>query len=221
MVYGSTVLKGITAPAAAVSVRIGGKTYSCKANSKGNYAIKKIPVVKYGTSFKLTFKLGGQSITKTVKVGKGKSTVYTPYYTYIDTTSVPVQITNAHAGDQLVVQIGGKKYYKKITKASSKITVKVPISKPGKYGIKMAVKLKNKFKQDLVVFYDYVYLSDTVHVGDSKAKVRWLTGWNDPVEKTYSAYGETWYYDWYGDDSHDAYLYFDADGKVTDWFIYD
>ena len=192
MVYGSTVLKGITAPAAAVSVRIGGKTYSCKADSKGNYAIQKIPVVKYGTAFKLSFKLGGQTITKTVTVGKGKSTVYTPYYTYMNTTSVPVQITNAHAGDQLVIQIGEKKYYKNITSTVSKTTVKVPISKPGKYGIKMAVKLKNKFKQDLVVFYDYVYLSDTVYVGYTKDKVKWLTYWNDPVEKSYTAYGETW-----------------------------
>lgn len=222
MVYGSTVLKGITAPAAAVSVPIGGKTYSCKADSKGNYAIQKIPVVKYGTAFKLSFKLGGQTITKTVTVGKGKSTVYTPYYTYMNTTSVPVQITNAHAGDQLVIQIGEKKYYKNITSTVSKTTVKVPISKPGKYGIKMAVKLKNKFKQDMVVFYDYVYLSDTVYVGYTKDKVKWLTYWNDPVEKSYTAYGETWYYDWEGDDGiHDAYLYFDADGKVTDWTIYD
>lgn len=221
MIYGSTVLKGKTAPSAAVSVRYGGKTYSCKADSKGYYAVKKIPVVKYGTKFKLTYKLAGTSITKTVKVGKGKSTLYTPNYTYKNTTSIPVRITNAHGGDQVIIQIAGKKYYKKIGRSTSKITVKVPIRKPGKYGIKMAVKLKNKFKQDMAVYYDYVYLSDTVYVGYTKAKVKWLTGWNDPDEKTYSAYGETWYYDWDGDDIHDAYLYFDTNGKVTNWYVYE
>ena len=177
--------------------------------------------MKVGTRLTLVYKLQGSSISKVVTIGKGKSTVYTPYYTYMYTTQVPVEVVNVHSGDQIKIAFDGKVYTRTFSGSYNKITVKVDIKKPNKYGIKMAVKLKNKFGQDLAIYYDYIYISNVVHVGDTKAKVRWLADWNDPVGKEYTAYGETWEYDWDGDDYTDAYLYFDADGKVTDWLIFD
>ena len=220
-VYGTTILKGKTAPSSTVSVSIQGKTFTAKADSNGSYTIKGIPVLKVGTRLTLVFKLQGFSISKVVTIGKGKSTVYTPYYTYMYTTQVPVEVVNVHSGDQIKIAFDGKVYTRTFSGSYNKITVKVDIKKPNKYGIKMAVKLKNKFGQDLAIYYDYIYISNVVHVGDTKAKVRWLADWNDPVGKEYTAYGETWEYDWDGDDYTDAYLYFDADGKVTDWLIFD
>lgn len=219
VVYGTTALTGTTAAFSTVSTTIGGKTYSAAADAEGNFSIKNVPFVKIGASVKVTFRLQGYSISRSATVTKGKSTLYTPYYTYKDTTSVPVEVTNAHSGDKLIITINGRSFYRTIKQSYSKITPSVAIKKTNKYGIKMTVKLLNKFGQELASYNDYVYHSDTVHVGDTKAKVRWLTGWNDPVRKEYHSYGETWCYDWDDEEGEDAYLYFDADGKVTDWWI--
>lgn len=212
-------MTGTTAAFSTVSTTIGGKTYSAAADAEGNFSIKNVPFVKIGASVKVTFRLQGYSISRSATVTKGKSTLYTPYYTYKDTTSVPVEVTNAHSGDKLIITINGRSFYRTIKQSYSKITPSVAIKKTNKYGIKMTVKLLNKFGQELASYNDYVYHSDTVHVGDTKAKVRWLTGWNDPVRKEYYSYGETWCYDWDDEEGEDAYLYFDADGKVTDWWI--
>ena len=219
-VYGSTVLKGKTAPSATASVRIGGKTFTGKADSSGTYKIKKVPAVKIGTNLKLTFKLGGASIAKTVKVGKGNSKLSTPYV-YKDSTKVPVTVTNTHGSDKIIISIGGKQYTKKIGKAYSRTTVTVPISKPKKYGIKMTIKLKNKFNQQLASYSAYVYLRSMVRRGDTKAMVKWIPRWNRPSTKDVFSYGELWWYDnWMGNEDSDASLSFDENGKVDDWSIY-
>ena len=220
MIYGSTVLKGKTAPSATVSVRIGGKTYTAKANSSGIYKIQKIPVAKYGTNLKLTYKLCGTSITKTVKVGKGNSKVSSPYV-YKDSTKIPVTVNNAHSGDKIVISIGGKQYTKKFNKAYSRTTVTVPIKKPKKYGIKMTIKLNNKFNQQLASYSAYVYLRSMVRKGDTKAIVKWIPRWNSPSSREVSSNGEIWWYEnWDEDLSPEAFLYFNKKGKVDDWIYY-
>ena len=220
MIYGSTVLKGKTVPSATVSVRIGGKTYTGKADSSGIYKIQRVPVVKYGTNLKLTYKLCGTSITKTVKVGKGNYKISSSYV-YKDSTKILVTVTNTHGSDKIVINIGGKQYTKKIGKAYSRTTVTVPISKPNKYGIKMTIKLNNKFNQQLASYSAYVYLRNMVRKGDTKAIVKWIPRWNSPSEKDVSSYGENWWYEhWDEDDYYDAYLSFDEKGKVDDWTLY-
>ena len=220
MVYGSTVLKGKTAPSATASVRIGGKTFTGKADSSGTYKIQKIPVVKIGTNLKITFKLGGASIAKTVKVGKGNSKLSSSYV-YKDSTKIPVTVTNAHGSDKIVINIGGKQYTKKIGKAYSRTTVTVPISKPNKYGIKMTIKLNNKFNQQLASYSAYVYLRSMVRKGDTKGMVKWIPRWNSPSERNVYSDWESWWYEyWDDDDDYDANLSFDEKGKVDDWTLY-
>ena len=220
MTYGSTVLKGKTVPSATVSVRIGGKTYSGKADSSGIYKIQRVPVVKYGTKLKLTYKLCGTSITKTVKVGKGNSKISSSYV-YKDSTKIPVTVTNTYGSDKIVINIGGKQYTKKIGKAYSRTTVTVPISKPNKYGIKMTIKLNNKFNQQLASYSAYVYLRSMVRKGDTKEIVKWIPRWNSPSRKNVYSDWESWWYDnWMGKEGSDANLSFDENGKVDDWSIY-
>lgn len=218
--YGSGYINGTGAPNSKASVTIGGKTYSTTVNSKGNFVIRNVPYVKIGTVLSVKFTLQGQSATKKIKILKGTHSVYTPYYTYKDSTAVSVQLKNVHSGDKVKISVNGKTYYRTFKNTYKAITVKVGIKKPGKYGIKMTTSLLNKFNQEMAKMTEYVYHSDTVHVGDSKSKVKWLTGWNDPDHINYYSTGEQWCYDWmYNDGITDAYLYFDANGKVTDWWV--
>lgn len=220
--YGSGYINGTGAPNSKASVVIGGKTYSTTVNAKGNFVIRNVPYIKIGTVVNVKFTLQGQSATKKIKILKGSHSVYTPNYTYKDSTSVSVQVKNVHSGDKIKITVNGKNYYRTFKNTYKTITVDVNIKKPGKYGITMTTRLLNKFDQEMAKMSEYVYLSDTVHVGDSKSKVKWLTYWNDPDHINYYSTGEQWCYDWkYDDGISDAYLYFDTNGKVTDWWIED
>ena len=215
--YGTTEVKGKTAPSATVSASILGKAYSVKANSKGEYAFKNIPILKVGTKIVLSFKLQGQSISKTITVNKGNSSVRATKYIYKDSTQVPVEVKNVHSGDKVVMSIDGKLYSRTFKGSYSRITVNIGIKKPDKYGFRMVVKLKNKFDQDLALQYNNVYYGTTVRIGDTKAKVKWITGWNNPEEIEYDSSEEWWWYDFNGDGSTDGCLVFDKNGKVTYW----
>ena len=220
MTYGSTVLKGKTVPSATVSVRIGGKTYTGKADSSGIYKIQRVPVVKYGTNLKLTYKLCGTSITKTVTVAKGNSKVSSPYV-YKDSTKVPVTVNNVHSGDKIIISIDGKQYTKTFTKAYTRTTETLTIKKPNKYGIKMVIKLNNKFNQQLASYSAYVYLRSMVRKGDTKEIVKWIPRWNSPSQRNvYSDWESWWYDDWMGKENNEANLTFDENGKVDDWAFY-
>ena len=189
------------------------------------------PSLQYGdSSFEITAKLPGTArltvedfdgrisyIDVTVK--QGKSTIETAKWVYKNTKKVTVKATNVVKGDKIKLKIGKKTYTKKITKTAQKASVKFKIKKPGFYGKKYNLTLIRK-KKVVAKERDYVYLSNNVHVGDTKKKVKWLTSWNDPVKKNKTAYTEQWCYDWDEDGYHDAYLYF-RKGRVTDWSIYD
>ncbi len=160
----------------------------------------------------------GRKSVINVTVKQGKSKIESVNYIYKKTKSVKVKVTNALKGDVIKLKIGKKTYKKKITKKALKTTVKIKIKQPGFYGKKYKLTLVRKGKT-VAKKSDYVYLSDTVYVGYTKKKVRWLTFWNAPRKKNYSAYSEQWCYDWNGDGLHDAYLYF-RNGKVSNWQIY-
>lgn len=218
--YGSGYINGTGAPYSKASVTIGKKTYSTTVNAKGNFVIRNVPYVKIGTVLSVKFTLQGQSATKKIKILKGTHSVYAPNYTFKDNKSVTVQLKNVHSGDKIKITVNGKNYYREFKNTYKSITVDVAIKKPQKYGIKMTIYLLNRFNQELAKTTDYIYHSDTVTLGDSKAKVKWLVGWNEPIKKEYYSWGEVWYYDWNDDDGiTDAALYFDSKGKVTDWWV--
>ena len=217
--YGGTKISSSTTPGAKVTAKIGTKTYKATADAKGKYTIK-IPVVKIGTKITLKFTSGSSSLTKTITVKKCSSDIETTYWVYKNSTKVRGAAFNVHAGDYVKVTINGKTYKKTFTKNASSPSFSIPIKKPGKYGIKMKTELFNKFGQQMAVENEYVYLSDTVHTGDTKAKVKWLTSWNDPDKINYYTGSEQWCYDWDGDGWHDAYLYF-RNGRVSSWQVFE
>ncbi len=152
-------------------------------------------------------------IKLTVKLGK--SEVYSSKWIYKNTKNVKIKAENVQKGDVLKLKIGKKTYTKKIKKDALETSIKFKIKKPGFYGKKYKITLNRKGKV-VAKESEYVYLSDTVYVGYTKKKVKWLTGWNSPDHKNISAYTEQWCYDWDGDGWTDAYLYF-RNGKVSNW----
>ena len=215
--YGCRTISGSTKEGTTVSVIINNKTYSCVAGSEDmitNFSIG-IPLVRIGT-LTVSFVNGNETCTRNVKVVKD-SEIETTGWVLKNSTKVPVLVTNAHKGDIVKVTIGKKVYKKKITKNKAKLKLKFKIKKPGRYKLRMKTVLYNKFGQVLARENEYVYLSNTVHVGDSKKKVRWLASWSKPYRKNKYTNSEQWCYDWDDDPGMDAYLYFDSRGRVTGW----
>lgn len=164
---------------------------------------------------------GVKSIIKvTVKEKTLKSKIEATNWIYKNSQKVNVKAKNVKKGDIIKLTIGKKTYKKKVTKTASTYKVKIKIKKPGFYGKKYKLTLNRKGKV-VAKEQTYVYLSNYVHVGDSKKKVKWLTNWNDPVQKNQYTYSEQWCYDWNDDGLFDAYLHFNNKGKVTSWTIYD
>lgn len=167
----------------------------------------------------LKFSNGQQSILNvTVVAGSvGKSSVKAKKTIYKNTKKVKVVAKNVLKGDKIKLKIGKKTYTKKIKEAADSKTVTFKIKKPGFYGKKYTLSLVRK-KKTIAKSRKYVYLSDTVYVGYTKKKVKWLKYWNDPDKKNKSSYSEQWVYYW-GDET--AYLYFNNKGVVTNWQIYE
>ncbi len=183
-----------------------------------DYALKVVPKLPGKTVIKIKDVNGNTNkITLTVKLGKAK--VESTNWVYKNSKSVKVKAYNVKKGDVLKLKIGKKTYTKKIKKTAFETSVKFSIKKPGFYGKKYNLTLKRGGKV-VAKESQYVYLSDTVYVGYTKKKVKWLVYWNDPDAKNYSAYSEQWCYDWSGDGLYDAYLYF-RNGKVSNWQIFD
>ncbi len=175
--------------------------------------------LKNGTAkVTVTFSTGDKSVF-TVYVGKvdKKSIIKAKGYIFKNSKKVKVSVTNVKKGDRIKLKIGNKTYTKKITKAAAKKTVTIKISKPGFYGKKYKLSLVRKGKT-IASSKKYVYLSDTVYVGYTKKQVKWLIDWKDPDRINQSAYSEQWCYDW-GDER--AYLYFNNNGVVTNWQIFE
>ena len=216
VIYGATSITNKTTPGAKVTAKIGKKTYKATAAANGKYTIK-IPVVKIGTKIKMKFSSANTSLAKTVTVKKSASKIETTAWVYKDSSKVKGKTVKVHKGDYIKIKINGRTYKKKIKKNANSFKFSIKIKKPNKYGIRMTTELYNKFNQRLSIEKEYVYKSNYVYVGDSKATVKWLTGWNDPYKRNYYSTGEQWCYDWDGDGFSDAFLYF-RNGKVSDWY---
>ena len=165
----------------------------------------------------MKFSSANTSLAKTVTVKKSASKIETTAWVYKDSSKVKGKTVKVHKGDYIKIKINGRTYKKKIKKNANSFKFSIKIKKPNKYGIRMTTELYNKFNQRLSIEKEYVYKSNYVYVGDSKATVKWLTGWNDPYKRNYYSTGEQWCYDWDGDGFSDAFLYF-RNGKVSDWY---
>ena len=176
---------------------------------------------KVGTSVLTVYDDYDHSISASVHVTvvSDTSSIESVDYIYKKTKTVKVRATNVVKGDIISFKIGKRTYNKKIKKTEDNANIKIKIKAPGFYGKKYKLTLVRK-KKIVAKEIDYVYLSNRVTMGDTKKKVRWVTGWNSPVRKNVYAYSEQWCYDWDDDGITDAYLYF-RNNKVVNWHTYE
>ncbi len=188
------------------------------ANIKDEYFVI-LKTYKVGQTTLTIETYDGQITVINITVVLDKPKIETTEWLYKNSSKAVIKVQNASKGDIVCLKIGNREYKKKISKNSVTAKIKIRIARPGFYGKKYKLTLL-RGKKTVAREVDYVYLSNTVHVGDSKKKVRWITSWNNPDKINYYTYSEQWCYDWEGDDGiHDAYLYF-RNGKVSGWQIY-
>jgi hypothetical protein len=124
----ATVVSGKTEKYATVSVKIGTKTYSKKADVDGNYKVT-IPVQNAGTSLKVTAKdsAGAVSASRTVSVERVAPDV--PVVNAVKSTSTSVT-GNAEKNSTVTAKIGTKSYSAKVD-AYGKFKITIPKQKIG------------------------------------------------------------------------------------------
>ena len=132
---------------------------------------------------------------------------------YRNSKSVTVTLKNPVKGSTVIVQIGNKKYKKKVGKGKK---VKVKIKKPKKYGkrIYIDVKYKGKWIGTTDSYgYDTVYYAKSIKKGMTKKQFKHTRYYWGSPDDTASASGG-WTY-WYYDDG--SYIGFKK-GKVKYWY---
>lgn len=207
-------IKGKTLSGAAISSKVGGKTYSVKANKSGKFSIK-IPIVKVGTKISITIKYNNGTKTYTRKIAKPGVSISTPTI-YRTTKTIKVTAKNVHKGDKISIKVGKKTYTKKIKKDATKVTYKQKIKKT-KEGSKITITVKNKFKQTVYSGSKKVYYASKIKKGMTKKQCKLVPGWEHPDDKYVSGSWETWWYDDDGDGyANESYLQF-YKGKLYGW----
>ncbi|WP_251033144.1 Ig-like domain-containing protein [Bacillus sp. ISL-7] len=125
----STGVTGTTEAGATVTIKIGTKSYTAKADSKGNYKVI-IPVQKAGTKLIITAKdaAGNVSVAKSITVLDKTAPVIPTVSTVSDLTKVVTG--KAEIGATVTVTIRTKKYTAKAdAKGNYKVTI--PVQKAG------------------------------------------------------------------------------------------
>lgn len=103
--YGNKTVSVYTVPNAKVTVTIGGKKFTGKANSDGSAKVKVSGIYKKGTKFKYTCKTPRAKVTKTATIGSN-SYCYFNGSVWSCKRYVPVKVTNVHYGDSLTIRSG-------------------------------------------------------------------------------------------------------------------
>ena len=214
--YGDSAIRGKSVSGAAVSVKIGKKNLKAKVIN-GKFKIKKVPLVKNGTTLSINFSKNGVKWTEKVKVEFADSWITLPK-TYANATKITIKLKRVDREDVLTLKIGNNKYTKKFKslKKNTKVTF---ILKRTTAGQKIVAELKNKFKQRISYENDYVWLTNTIKVGMTKSQALLVPRWrkSNRLEIFHSAYGDTWNYDTNGDGYADSWLVFDTSGRVSNY----
>ena len=215
--YGSTKITGSAPVGVTVNIKIGKRKYKVKANSKGKYTVKKLPVLKIGTKvyYSSSYRGGSAKVTKKI-VKPGVGIKYSRIYR--KTKKVKITLTNVHKGDKVQLKIGKKKYSKKIKKDAKTFKYTVKIKKKKKAGTKITITVKNKFKQTMKTQKGKVYYASTIKKGMTKSQCKLVPGWEHPDEVDVNGKYTTW---WYDDDddgfANDSCLRFKR-GKLIGWY---
>ena len=209
--YGSHYATGYTAKGAKVTVLVGGKKYTAKANSKGRYAVK-IPVKKIGTTVKIGVSYGGGKYTFSKKIAKPGSSVAVSRV-YRSSRKATVAVKKLHQGDRVIVKIGNDTYTKSIRKDVKKLSYTVAFKRTYSEGSVVSVTIKNKYKQNVAAKNSKVYYASTIRQGITKNQCKLVPGWEHPSEVYVSGSWETWWY------NYKRYVDF-YDGLVYGWHYF-
>ena len=191
-----------------------GKKYQTKTNHKGRFVFRNVPLFKHGTRLRINVKKKGYEPNHniyTIKSDYSASDVW-HYYSYPSTDAQRGYAEYVHRGDVLKITIGGYEYIKSFNNNRKKVGYSF---NTGCYpaGTTIRFQLTTKYGKKLVDYTDIVYKKDKIYVGDSMEDVLLTAGFRKPSRKTYTAYGETWWYGSY------KYVSFDADGRVSNWYL--
>ena len=214
--YGNTKVTGVSMPYATVKLRLAGKTYSAKANSKGKFSVKLSLFKKIGTKIKYTVSCGGGTYVVNKKIVKPKTEVYEIQDITKKSKKIWVTVHNVHKGDIIKVRIGKKTYKYKVKANAKKVKPKFKIKK-SKAGKTITVKAYNRFNQKLDSFSSVVYYSLKLKKKMTKKQCKLVPGWEYPDEVYVNGNWTTWWYDKnYDGYADEAYLQF-YKGKLRGW----
>ena len=159
-------------------------------------------------------------VLKTKKVSWKYNTKYSLSYdvtwntdVYRNSKHITVTLKNPFKGSTVIVQIGKKKYKKKVYKGKK---VKIKIKKPKKYGQKIYIDVKYKGKwigTTAKYGYDTVYYAKSIKKGMTKKQFKHTRYYWGAPDDTASGSGG-WSY-WYYDDG--SYIGF-KHGKIKYWY---
>ena len=202
--------QGRTFPGALVSVKMDGKVYSSKANSKGLFSVK-LPKKKIGTVVEYNISYHGGKCVLKRRVIKSNTTVSFSE-TYRKTKRMTIKASNVHKSDRIIVKVGKKTYCKTIQKDGKQFSYQIKLKSKKKAGTRIIVTIRNIDNQVLCEDKDMVYYASDIKKGMKKKYIKWIPYWNDHHETYVSGKYVTW---WYEDNS---YLTF-YKGKLIGWHV--
>lgn len=201
---------GDTEERAAVTVKVGKKTYKTTSKKDGSFSVK-IKPQKTGTKVTVSVKTkDGATGTETTKIKKAQGTISLSKIIYRDSGKISFKVTGAYKGDIVTVKVGGKSYKKKLksAKRSQKVTFSI---RPAAAGTKVKVTYSDRFKKKKSSISSVVYYGNTIYVGMSSTDAC-LTTWGKPRRKNY--YGGSWAQWVFVSGKSTLYVYV-QDGKVV------
>lgn len=207
----STKVTGYTVDYSSVTIKVGKKEYTVKADDEGEFSVK-ISKQKPNTKIKISVVTpNNHTQTKTVKVNKVKGTI-TCSNTIIRTTkTLKIKVTKASKGDKIKIKIGSKTYTKKIKNNKKTQTIKINV-KNISAGQKVNLYLYDKYGNKKASGSDKVYYDTRIWVGMTEKQVLQTT-WGKPDYKNDWGTGSIqWVYE---RGSTTLYVYV-RNGKVVD-----
>ncbi|MCI8306872.1 MAG: hypothetical protein HFH14_02365 [Lachnospiraceae bacterium] len=177
---GSKKVTGTTKAKSAVTVTIGKKKYSSKANKNGVFSVNIKSQRKTGTKFTVSVvDPDGYTTSKKMKVTSTNSTISLRQYVLRTSSSVSLSVLNGKKGDKVHVSVGSAKYKKTLKSNNKKQKITIPLKKKGEAGASVKVALYDKFGKKKDSERDIVYFGTSIYRGMS-AKNAQLTTWGYP-----------------------------------------
>lgn len=208
----TTRVEGTTDAKSKITLKIGKKKYTGKADEKGDFSIK-IKPCKAGTKGSISVLCpNGYTNSENFKVVKSYGYAKLSNYIYKSSTKAKLTVYSGAKGDKVKINIGKKTYTKKINSSKKKQKITININKHTT-GSKVKVNLYDKFgKKKGETDTDIVYYGDTIYIGMSEKNAT-LTTLGPPIRRNDWGTGSI---QWVFDNGASTVYAYIKNGKVTD-----